>query len=234
MLNVAIIGAGNVGKIRSEVIRGSSGSQVGVVADVDEGRAQLLAASMGASASADWRSAVESPQIDVVVVCTPTKYHTEIVKSALQAGKDVLCEKPLARSAAEALEVIALAKASEKVLRPASIIVTWIMSARRKNCWKAMRSARQYFLRCRYGHGGKPGYEKHWCTDLELSGGGALLEQGIHIVDLVRYLLGEPTEVSALAERFFWDFPAVEDNCFPFENKVVADSSNSRQLDAMD
>jgi len=71
-----------------------------------------------------------------------------------------------------------------------------------------------YFLRCRYGHGGRPGYENHWCTDLELSGGGVLLEQGIHIIDLVRYLLGEPAKVLSSTNRFFWNFRHVEDNCF--------------------
>jgi predicted dehydrogenase len=71
-----------------------------------------------------------------------------------------------------------------------------------------------YFLRSRYGHGGRPGYEQHWCTHADLSGGGVLQEQGIHIVDLVRMFLGEPSKVLAETSRYFWAFPEVEDNCF--------------------
>jgi predicted dehydrogenase len=71
-----------------------------------------------------------------------------------------------------------------------------------------------HFLRCRYGHGGRPGYEKEWCTRAELSGGGVLLEQGIHIFDLVRHLLGEPSQLLAQTQRFYWNFPVAEDNGF--------------------
>jgi predicted dehydrogenase len=60
-----------------------------------------------------------------------------------------------------------------------------------------------HFLRSRYGHGGRPGYENEWCTDAELSGGGVLLEQGIHIFDLVRHLLGEPAQLLARTRRFY-------------------------------
>src|ERR1700676_304090 len=110
MLNVAIVGAGNVGKIRSDVIRRSLLSRVQMVTDVDEARASALASSVGADATTDWSAVVRSPKIDVVVVSTPTKFHAQIVKGALEGGKHVLCEKPLARSATEAGEVIALAK----------------------------------------------------------------------------------------------------------------------------
>jgi predicted dehydrogenase len=214
MLSVAIVGAGNVGKIRSDVIRRSSLSRVQIVADVDQGRASALAASVGADATTDWSDAVRSPKIDVVVVSTPTKFHAGIVKGALKAGKHVLCEKPLARSAPEADEVIALAKESGLVLKTGFNYRYMDHVSKAKELLESESLGPLYFLRCRYGHGGKPGYENHWCTDLDLSGGGALLEQGIHIVDLVRYLLGEPTEVLAFASRFFWDFAAVEDNCF--------------------
>jgi predicted dehydrogenase len=71
-----------------------------------------------------------------------------------------------------------------------------------------------YLLRSRYGHGGRPGYESSWCADADLSGGGVLLEQGVHVLDQVRFLIAEPAETLALIQRYFWNFAEVEDNCF--------------------
>jgi predicted dehydrogenase len=214
MLGVAIIGAGHVGRIRAGVIQRWPGARIRVVADVDKTHALELAEPAGAEATTDWRAAVQSPDVSIVVVSTPTKFHAEAAKSALQAGKHVLCEKPLARSVAEAQEVICAAAAAKRLLKTG---FNYRYMAHVRAAQELLQSGALgpvYFLRCRYGHGGRPGYEKHWCTDQDLSGGGVLLEQGIHILDLVRYLLGEPAQVLAQSSRFFWDFPEVEDNCF--------------------
>jgi predicted dehydrogenase len=212
-LQVAIIGAGNIGRLRADIINRSTHSRVELVADIDSNRARLLAETVGARSTTDCESAVEDPKIDLVVVSTPTKFHAEASKKALSAGKHVLCEKPLARSVTEASAMVAAAN-------PSAVLKTGFNYRHMAHVRKAKEMLATgvlgpvYFLRCRYGHGGRPGYEKDWCTDKELSGGGVLLEQGIHIIDLVRYLLGEPAEVLAETPRFFWNFPEVEDNCF--------------------
>jgi len=69
------------------------------------------------------------------------------------------------------------------------------------------------YLRGRYGHGGRPGYEKEWRADPERSGGGELLDQGAHLIDLARYFLGDFTSVQGFVHTYFWDM-AVEDNGF--------------------
>jgi predicted dehydrogenase len=214
MFEVAIIGAGNIGRIRARVIASCPESRVRVVADVDAARARDLAQSVGAEATTDWRAAVRAPEVDLVVVSTPTKFHAQAAISALAAGKHVLCEKPLARSVAEAEEMVAEAEARERVLKTGFNYRYMAHVRKARQLIETGALGPLHFLRCRYGHGGRPGYEKHWCTDRELSGGGVLLEQGIHILDLVRYLLDEPAQVLAQSSRFFWDFPEVEDNCF--------------------
>jgi len=90
---------------------------------------------------------------------------------------------------------------------------------------RAVRQARQLFesgvlgplmfIRGRYGHGGRPGYEQEWRAAPEISGGGELVDQGVHLIDLAGCFLGEFTEVRGHLGTFFWKMP-VEDNCFLF------------------
>lgn len=214
MLGIAIIGAGNIGRIRARVIANSQRSEVKVIADLDLPRAQELANESGAIATTDWQRAVQSSEVDAVAVCTPTKFHALAIESALKAGKHVLCEKPLARSVREAATAKQLAESGGLVLKTGFNYRYMAHIRQAKQIIDSGALGPLYFLRCRYGHGGRPGYEQHWCTDLDLSGGGALLEQGIHILDLTRYLLGEPVQVVASDSRFFWNFPDVEDNSF--------------------
>jgi len=70
------------------------------------------------------------------------------------------------------------------------------------------------FLRCRYGIGGRPGYEKEWRMNPEISGGGQLMDQGMHALDLARWFLGDFTEVSGFLQTAFWDIAPLEDNAF--------------------
>jgi len=214
MLSVALVGAGRVGRIRAAVIQNSGDAAVKVVADVNLPRAQELAQQTRAKATSEWRAAVARRDVDAVVVATPTKFHAEIALAGLEAGKHVLCEKPLARTVDEAHRIVGLAESARRVLKTGFNYRHMAHVRKAKALIEDGALGPLYFLRCRYGHGGRPGYEKAWYTDAELSGGGVLLEQGIHIFDLVRYLLGEPSEILVHIQRFFWDFPSVEDNGF--------------------
>jgi predicted dehydrogenase len=69
------------------------------------------------------------------------------------------------------------------------------------------------FVRGRYGHGGRPGYEREWRADSRISGGGELLDQGVHLIDLARWFLGDFSGVNGQIATYFWDMP-VEDNAF--------------------
>jgi len=214
MIGVAIIGAGNVGRIRASVIQRSPDCRLRIVADTEVSRAETLAREFGAKATGDWIELLDYPEVDIVLVCTPTKFHGEAARKSLLHGKHVLCEKPLARSVAEAEEMLSAAEQAGRILKTGFNYRHMAHVRKAKELVDAGALGPLYFVRCTYGHGGRPGYEKSWCTDQDLSGGGVLLEQGIHILDLVRYLLGEPAQVMAQIPRFFWNFPVVEDNCF--------------------
>jgi len=214
VLSVAIIGAGRVGGIRAGVIRRSDRSLVTAVVDTDQARAEKVAEGTGVHVSSDWKSVVTRNDVDAVVVCTPTKYHAEVTILALQAGKHVLCEKPLGRNVREARRMFDAARVTGRLLKTGFNYRHMSHVRKAKELLDTGVLGDLHFLRCRYGHGGRPGYEKEWCTDAELSGGGVLLEQGIHIFDLVRHLLGEPSQLLAETQCFYWNFTAVEDNGF--------------------
>lgn len=214
VLSAAIIGAGGIGRIRAQSISSSGLGHVSAIADVDATRARALAQEFSTSCTANWREAICRPDVNAVVVSTPTKFHAEIAIASLQAGKHVLCEKPLARTTEEGRRVVEAARRANRVLKTGFNYRQMAHIRKARELIGARAIGRPYFLRSRYGHSGRPGYERHWCTDADLSGGGVLQEQGIHMVDLVRVFLGEPSRVLAQTSRYFWAFPEVEDNCF--------------------
>ena len=187
-MNVALIGAGRMGKVRADsIIRGGATeirSQLAIVADPAPDRARLLATSVGAAWSSDWREAISRPEVDVVIVATPTELHAEIATSALLEGKHVLCEKPLARDVAEASRMVKVAKDSGRILKTGFNYRHLPHVRKAKELIDSGEIGPLYFARCFFGHGGRLGFDREWHTSASASGGGALQEQGIHVLDL--------------------------------------------------
>jgi len=177
-----------------------------IAADVDEGRATSLAREMGCLATTDWQEVVARDDVDVVVVSTTNKWLAPITIAALQNGKHVLVEKPMARNLAEAEQVLQVA-----VRRPRSAVAVGFNHRHHPAIWKAHELCNQgaigplMFIRATYGHGGRPGYDKEWRADPDLAGGGELLDQGVHIIDLCRWFLGDFAEAFGATATYFWD-----------------------------
>jgi len=210
-MNVGIIGCGLIGKKRADSLGGSA--TLVACADKDVERARGLAGKFGARASADWQSVVDAPDLEIVVIATPHDSLAEITLAAVRSGKHVLVEKPAARSATELEPVVAEAERRDALVRVGF----------NHRYHRAFRKAREIvdqgalgelmFLRARYGHGGRLGYEKEWRADPRASGGGELIDQGVHLIDLARWFLGDFPQVDGTAHTYFWDMP-VDDNAF--------------------
>lgn len=210
-LKVAIVGCGLIGGKRARALEGA---RLVAAADLDLLRAQRLAADHpGCAASDDWQATVARPDVDVVVVATTNEALAPVTRAALQAGKHVLVEKPAARTAEELRPLLALAQERARLVKVGF----------NHRFHPALRKAREIvdagalgplmFARGRYGHGGRLGYEREWRADPRRAGGGELLDQGVHLVDLARWFLGDFTDVQGQVGTFFWDMP-VEDNGF--------------------
>ena len=212
-LGVGIVGAGRIGTKRAAAIAASPGARLVAVADIDPARAATLARDFGATAAAGAEELIADREIDAVLVATPHRWLAPVALAALRAGKHVLVEKPLAMTAAAAAELVATAEASGRVLK----------TGFNHRCHRALAEARALagrgrigrllHIRCRYGHGGRAGYADEWRANPVESGGGELMDQGIHALDLFRWFLGEFSEVYAVLTRAFWPMP-VEDNAF--------------------
>lgn len=210
-VGVAIVGCGLIGQKRA---RSLGPARLVACADVVLDRAQALAHTVpGAVASADWQTVVTRPDVSIVIAATPNHMLAEVARAALHAGKHVLAEKPAARSTRELDTVVEAARHSRAQVR-VGFNHRYHPALRRAG---ALRDAgalgELMFVRGRYGHGGRIGYEKEWRADPALSGGGELIDQGVHLIDLARWFLGDFSEVTGFAHTYFWPMP-VEDNGF--------------------
>lgn len=212
-MRVGIIGAGLQGWRRAPVLKQFPGTEVVIVATAHQETAERLANSLGCQATTNWAEVIEK-DLDAVLVCTPPHLHAPISIAAMKTGKHVLCEKPLARSLDEAEEIVKAAQENGVKLK----------CGFNHRHHPGIQQAREWFdkgnigelnfLRCRYGICGRPGYEKEWRAKSEIAGGGHLVEQGIHAIDLFRWFLGEFTEVVGFTATRFWDMAPLEDNAF--------------------
>ena len=213
-MRVGIVGAGLQARRRGSVLAKFHETALIVVSAVQRDHAAPLAAGLGCEAAEGWESVVGRDDLDALIVATPPHLHAQISIAAMKSGKHVLCEKPLARTLAEAREMVATAKETGRVLKcglnhrhhPA------IQQARR--WFEEGRIGDPMFVRARYGIGGRPGYEREWRANPEVVSGGQLMEQGIHVVDLARWFLGEFSQVTAFVETNFWNIQPLEDNAF--------------------
>jgi predicted dehydrogenase len=211
MKGVAIIGCGVIGNKRARILKNCR-----LLACVDTilDKAHDLASQYpGCIAATDWRVILQRSDIEIVIIATMHATLAEITLAAIHAGKHVFIEKPAARNATELEPIIHAAEQANVMARVGF----------NHRYHRAFRKARELvdhgelaeimFIRARYGHGGRVGYEQEWRAQPALSGGGELIDQGIHLIDLARWFLGDFNEVQGHAQTFYWNMP-VDDNGF--------------------
>ena len=210
-VGVAIVGCGLIGRKRAAVL---AGAKLIVCSDLSMDRAWALVGSVpGAVAEADWRTAVRRNDVDIVIVATTNDALAEVSVASLAAGKHVLVEKPAARNVKELDAVIEAARKYGRSVRVGFNHRYHPALRKARELFEAGALGELMFVRGRYGHGGRVGYEKEWRADPSRSGGGELIDQGVHLIDLARCFLGDFTEVSGSAHTYFWKMP-VDDNAF--------------------
>jgi len=197
-LNFAVIGAGNIGKIQAEAIQQIPEARVSVVCNRGEAAGRALADKVGATWVADFADAVKREDVDVVTICTPSGTHMEIAVAAAQAGKHLLVEKPIDITLPRIDAILA-------AVEQAGVVLACVFPLRfaegvhkAKAALDAGRLGRltladvyvKWFRPQSY-------YDGSWRGTWAIDGGGALMNQSIHNIDLVQWLAGPVTKVMA-------------------------------------
>ena len=212
-LKVGVIGCGLIGKKRIAAL--PSNCTLKYVFDVVLENAQTASSLVDypVIVAASLEAILNDPQIDIVIIATT---HKDLVPTAMQAvesRKHVLIEKPGSLNVDEISALQRMVSSNDvKVhvgfnhrFHPALVKAKEIISS---NKYGAL-----LWIRARYGHGGRFGYENEWRAKREISGGGELVDQGSHLIDLTRYLVGDVTTAFSDVQTSFWNIE-VEDNAF--------------------
>ncbi|MEU8896090.1 Gfo/Idh/MocA family oxidoreductase [Nocardia sp. NPDC048505] len=223
-LGIGMIGHAFMGRAHSHAWRSVDAAfelpvrpVLSVLAGRDAGRAEAAAARLGwAHAVGDWRALLERDDVDLIDICTPGDSHAEIAVAALQAGKHVLCEKPLANTVAEAEAMAAAAeRAATRGVRsmvgfsyrrvPALALARNLVAQDRIG---TIRHVRAQYLQDWLAD---PQAPLSWRLDRDRAGSGALGDIGAHIIDATQFVTGETlTGVSALLDTFVTERPHPE------------------------
>ncbi len=213
-MKVGIVGAGLIGTRRAEIVRATPGSELAAVADIDLKKAKAVTARFGGAALSRWEDLVSDGGIQAVIVATPNHLLTPVALAAMEQRKHVLIEKPMGRTPEE------LAKLVESSRKHGVFAAGGFNHRHHPAIRRARELVRQgaigdlLFIRARYGHGGRTGYEKEWRCQADQSGGGELVDQGIHLIDLARWFLGDFDNVFGWTSTGFWPISPLEDNAF--------------------
>ncbi|CAM4210882.1 Gfo/Idh/MocA family oxidoreductase [Paenibacillus alkaliterrae] len=200
-VQIAVIGTGSISSAHLDAYKDNPNANLYAVCDLNEERARKAAEKYGATkVYTDYRELLTDPVIEAVSICTWNNTHAEISIAALEAGKHVLVEKPLCRTVEEALHIQEAVEKSGKVLQVGFV-------RRYDTNAQLLRSMadRGEFGEIYYAKAssirrlGNPG---GWFSDIERSGGGPLIDIGVHMIDLCWYMMGRPKPVSVSANTY--------------------------------
>ncbi len=230
-LRTAIIGMGKMGKIRKIELDRHPGFEVVAICDIDPALAEQFP---GIPFFTDWQTCLDQ-KLDAVVVCTFNKLLPDVACAALDRGLHVFCEKPPGRTVADVERII-----EHQAKSPAKPVVKFgfnhrfhyaVMEARA--LIDSGRYGRLLWARGVYGKAGGLNFESSWRSDREQAGGGILLDQGIHMLDLMLLFLGDFTEIKSMVDNCYWKNIPFEDNAFALlrtdDGKVAMVHSSATQ-----
>lgn len=210
-LQFAIVGCGLIGRKRAASL---APGQLRYACDLDAARAADLAKiHAGAIATTDIQQVLTDPAVTAVIVATLNGSLAPLSLAAVRAGKHVLVEKPGALNAAQLRTVKAAAEKSGVCVRIGYNHRFHPALQKARELFESGVLGPMMFLRGRYGHGGRKGYDREWRADPNLSGGGELIDQGVHLIDLAGWFMGDFPKVEGHAATYFWDMK-VDDNAF--------------------
>ncbi|GAB3924310.1 Gfo/Idh/MocA family oxidoreductase [Kribbella albertanoniae] len=198
---IAVIGVGTIAQEHIKAYQQNPGAEVVALCDIDIERVKQRAEQFGVQrATGDVAEILSDSEIDAVSICVPNNLHAEIAEAALRAGKDVLVEKPMSTSVAEAEALVKATTETGQALQigyvrryaPNALVAKRFLD---EDEFGRIYAARTTILRTAGNPGG-------WFGDKDVAGGGPLIDLGVHVVDLCWYLMGQPAAVAVSGATF--------------------------------
>ena len=212
-MRFGLIGCGNIGAIRANALGKSKTGRLVAVADIDTTRAKEIGTPLGADVTADWKELVQRSDVDAVIVSTAPALHAEMTIEALEAGKHVLCEKPLARNPEECQQMVDAAERNGRFLGTGFNYRFYPSAVKARELLASGIIGELDHIRSYTGYSATA-HDHAWLHDGRVMGGGALRDNGIHLIDLTAYFLGDVAEVKGFGTNDVWRFDGCEDNGF--------------------
>jgi len=195
MIKAGIIGYGFIGQLHSNVFKALSDAELVAISDVaDEKKAKAKKDGFNVM---DVDAIIKDPDINVLFICLPTYLHKEFVVKAINGGKDVFCEKPMARTSQEAQEMIDVAKKNKKILVIGHCIRFWSQYQILADYIRSEKAGKLRSLKLARLSGRPVWSWNNWLMDEKLSGGAAL-DLHIHDTDFISYVFGKPDSVKSI------------------------------------
>ncbi len=215
-LRVGIIGLGMIGTKRFNAIQQMKSIISHGIFDVDKAKSTAIAniPKIPVIQYPSYQALLADPTIEAVVIATPPHITSKIVRDAFKAGKHVLAEKPLGNTAADAAQISRAAQRSGKVLKAGFNHRHHPAIMKAHELFKEGAIGNIMYIRAVYGHGGRKGYGSEWRMQKKFSRGGELYDQGVHVIDLANWFIGEFDRVFATTRNLFWKKSDLEDNAF--------------------
>lgn len=208
----SVIGVGGFGKKRIDSILRSKCAELNYIVDVNDEIAKNISKESGA-AIVSFEELLHKNDYDVAIVAIPNALHENVVIKLLEAGKDVWCEKPLSISIESARKMVLKSLKTKRILKVGSNVRYFPNVMKASELMKAGFIGNQLFFRGWIGNEGLHLINKSWYTKKEMIGGGTLLDNGIHLIDLVEYLIGKISEcLASVTINSKWHFDGLEDN----------------------
>ncbi len=216
-MNIAIIGAGLIGRKRALAL--PKNIHLKTICDINKSLGEKFAKEFRCDFEREWQKVIDDQDIQTVFVCTTNNYLAIITQQAIKQGKNVLVEKPGGRNLKELQKTYQIHKTNPVV----------VMYGYNHRYHPSIQKAKQIadsneygpvlFIRARYGHGGRLGYEKEWRCQRTISGGGELIDQGCHLIDLTNFFCGEMNQITGYTADLFWNTVLDDSAFFQLRNK---------------
>jgi len=232
MVKVGVIGIGSFGEKRAAAVNSCINGALKGIADINIEKAKSVGEKLGVQ-HYNVEDLLSNEEIEVVIICVPNKYHMPVAISSLNARKHILCEKPLARTAEEARQMVVAAQEAGKALKTGSNhrYFQSVIKAHEIVCDDLIGDVISF--NGRIGNDGER-INKSWYWDKEITGGGAMLDNGCHLLDIARWFMGDFYEASGLVTNVYWKDCPVEDTATGIfitkDGRMATINSSWRQL----